>query len=243
MRSLREYAVVTGAYWVFTVTDGALRMLVLLHLHGLGYTPIQIASMFLFYEFFGVVTNLVGGWVGARIGLTSTLFAGLALQIVAVGSMTVPAAWLTPIIVRLQLWVSIVGVGLLRGVGLPILREGNVIQLPGGDTLFVAEACSGITSLVTLLPLGVFIAYFTEHTPSRRAALIIAVVPIAMLGNLLRVVGTVIASWKYGVGVATQGPIHDWSGVISYVLACLALLGLGSLMRRAWPEPTAGIPS
>lgn len=95
MRSLREYAVVTAAYWVFTVTDGALRMLVLLYLHGLGYTPIQIASMFLLYEFFGVVTNLVGGWVGARIGLTSTLFAGLALQIVAVGSMTAPEAWLT----------------------------------------------------------------------------------------------------------------------------------------------------
>jgi len=95
MRSLREYAVVTGAYWVFTVTDGALRMLVLLYLHGVGYTPIQIASMFLFYEFFGVVTNLVGGWLGARIGLTSTLFAGLALQIVAVGAMTAPEAWLT----------------------------------------------------------------------------------------------------------------------------------------------------
>ena len=95
MRSLREYAIVTGAYWGFTVTDGALRMLVLLYLHGVGYTPIQIASMFLFYEFFGVVTNLVGGWVGARIGLTSTLFAGLALQVLAVGSMTAPEAWLS----------------------------------------------------------------------------------------------------------------------------------------------------
>lgn len=95
MRSVREYAVVTGAYWVFTVTDGALRMLVLLYLHGEGYTPIQIASMFLFYEFFGVVTNLVGGWIGARIGLTSTLFAGLTLQILAVGGMMVPEAWLT----------------------------------------------------------------------------------------------------------------------------------------------------
>lgn len=95
MRSVREYAVVTGAYWVFTITDGALRMLVLLYLHGKGYTPIQIASMFLFYEFLCVVTNMVGGWIGARIGLTSTLFAGLALQIVAVGGMMVPEAWLT----------------------------------------------------------------------------------------------------------------------------------------------------
>lgn len=95
MRSLREYAVVTAAYWAFTVSDGAVRMLVLLYLHGLGYSPLQIASLFVFYELCGVVTNLVGGWVGARLGLTSTLFAGLALQIVAVGSMTVPAVMLT----------------------------------------------------------------------------------------------------------------------------------------------------
>jgi predicted MFS family arabinose efflux permease len=95
MRSLRDYAVVSTAYWAFTVTDGALRMLVLLYLHDLGYSPIQIASLFLFYEFFGVVTNLVGGWLGARVGLTSTLFAGLALQVVAVGSLTAPDVWLT----------------------------------------------------------------------------------------------------------------------------------------------------
>ncbi len=94
MRAVRDYAVVTGAYWAFTVTDGALRMLVLLHLHELGRSPLEIASLFLFYEFFGVVTNLVGGWLGARTGLTTTLFLGLALQILAVGGMAVPTEWL-----------------------------------------------------------------------------------------------------------------------------------------------------
>jgi predicted MFS family arabinose efflux permease len=83
MNDLRNYSLVTGAYWGFTLTDGALRMLVLLHFHQLGYTPIQIALLFLLYEFFGVVTNLVGGWIGARIGLKITLFAGLALQVLA----------------------------------------------------------------------------------------------------------------------------------------------------------------
>lgn len=83
MKSLRDYAVITGSYWAFTVTDGALRMLVLLHLHQIGYTPIQIVSLFLFYEFFGIVTNLFGGYLGARFGLKSTLFSGLLLQIVA----------------------------------------------------------------------------------------------------------------------------------------------------------------
>ena len=83
MHELRNYCLVTAVYWSFTLTDGALRMLVLLHFHGLGYSPIQLAFLFLFYEFFGIVTNLVGGWFGSRLGLTVTLWAGTALQIVA----------------------------------------------------------------------------------------------------------------------------------------------------------------
>jgi MFS family permease len=92
---VREYAVVTGAYWVFTITDGALRMLVLLYLNELGYQPLEIASLFLFYEFFGIVTNLVGGFLGARFGLKTTLFAGLALQIAATSMLAANAAALT----------------------------------------------------------------------------------------------------------------------------------------------------
>ena len=80
---LRNYTLVTAAYWAFTLTDGALRMLVLLHFHMLGYSPVQLAFLFLLYEFCGVVTNLLGGWIGSRMGLKITLFSGLALQIVA----------------------------------------------------------------------------------------------------------------------------------------------------------------
>ena len=80
---VRNYVVVTAAYWGFTLTDGALRMLVLLHFHTLGYSPVQLAFLFLLYEFFGIVTNLFGGWIGSRMGLKITLFAGLATQIVA----------------------------------------------------------------------------------------------------------------------------------------------------------------
>lgn len=79
--SLRNYALVTGAYWGFTLTDGALRMLVLLHFDRLGYSAIQIAFLFLFYEFFGIVTNLLGGWIASRSGLKVTLYGGLLLQI------------------------------------------------------------------------------------------------------------------------------------------------------------------
>ncbi|WP_430437015.1 hypothetical protein [Oceanibaculum nanhaiense] len=80
---IRRYAIVTAAYWGFTLTDGALRMLVLLHFHTLGYTPFELALLFLLYELAGMATNLVGGWVGARFGLKLTLHLGLALQIVA----------------------------------------------------------------------------------------------------------------------------------------------------------------
>ncbi|MEO0417203.1 MAG: organoarsenical effux MFS transporter ArsJ, partial [Verrucomicrobiota bacterium] len=81
--SIRGYSLVTAAYWGFTITDGALRMLVLLHFHDKGFSPVTLAFLFLLYEFCGVITNLVGGWIGARFGLRITLFVGLALQIIA----------------------------------------------------------------------------------------------------------------------------------------------------------------
>ncbi len=83
MADIRNYACVTASYWGFTLSDGALRMLVLLHFHHLGYTPMDLAFLFLLYEAMGIVTNFVGGWIGARFGLRLTLFAGLTTQIVA----------------------------------------------------------------------------------------------------------------------------------------------------------------
>ncbi|WP_153912297.1 organoarsenical effux MFS transporter ArsJ [Shewanella sp. TC10] len=92
---IKQYLIVTGNYWAFTLTDGALRMLVVLHFHGLGFSPIEIAMLFLFYEIFGVVTNLVGGWLGARVGLNRTMNIGLAMQVIALSMLLVPTEWLT----------------------------------------------------------------------------------------------------------------------------------------------------
>ena len=92
---LRNYAIVTGNYWAFTLTDGALRMLVLLHFYNLGYSAFEIAMLFLFYEVFGIVTNAVGGWLGARIGVNRTMQIGTALQIVSLAMLLAPAALLT----------------------------------------------------------------------------------------------------------------------------------------------------
>ncbi len=94
-QGLRNYLVITVGYWAFTLTDGAIRMLVVLYFHQLGYSPFEVAMLFLFYELFGIVTNLVGGWLGARIGLNLTMHIGMGLQVVALAMLAVPEAWLS----------------------------------------------------------------------------------------------------------------------------------------------------
>ena len=94
-KSVRQYLIVTGNYWSFTLTDGALRMLVVLYFHQLGYGALDIALLFLFYEFFGVITNLFGGWLGAKWGLNRTMNIGLAMQVIALSMLLLPASFLT----------------------------------------------------------------------------------------------------------------------------------------------------
>ena len=96
---LKNYLVVTAGYWAFTLTDGAIRMLVVLYFHLLGYSPFEVAMLFLFYEFFGIVTNLVGGWMAARIGLNITMHLGMAMQVFALMMLTVPDPWLSTVYV------------------------------------------------------------------------------------------------------------------------------------------------
>ena len=93
--NLKNYLTITAGYWAFTLTDGAIRMLVVLYFHLLGYSPFEVAMLFLFYEFFGIVTNLVGGWLGAKLGLNVTMHIGMAMQIVALLMLTVPDAYLS----------------------------------------------------------------------------------------------------------------------------------------------------
>ena len=91
LSALQQYMIVTANYWAFTLTDGALRMLVVFHFHALGYSTLEIALLFLFYEFFGVLTNLYGGWLGGRFGLRLTLWTGTLLQVAAL-LMLIPVA-------------------------------------------------------------------------------------------------------------------------------------------------------
>jgi MFS family permease len=105
---LAAYVAVTAAYWAFMLTDGALRMLVLLHFHTLGFSPVQLAYLFILYEIAGVITNLSAGWIAARFGLTSTLYAGLGLQVLALLAL----AQLDP---EWALWTSVAFVMAVQG--------------------------------------------------------------------------------------------------------------------------------
>jgi exosortase len=143
-----------------------------------------------------------------------------------------PSSWITPAIVRLQLLVSSASIALFQIFDLQVTREGNILNLPGGESLYVAEACSGVTSIITLAPLAVLLAHFTLKRWDFRLLLIAAVVPLAMAGNLARVVATVLASLQLGTQRATTGVLHEATGLLTYLVACGLMLALGALLRR-----------
>ncbi len=150
-----------------------------------------------------------------------------------------PESWLAPTITGLRLLVSQASVSLLQAFGTAVARDGNVLLLPDGQSLFVAEACSGVTSLVTLTPLAVLIAHLTERSTLRRVLLVLSVVPIALTGNLLRVIATVLTAERLGADAASGGPLHEMTGLFTYVLGCLVLLAVGRLLRRVLPDRRA----
>jgi exosortase len=136
----------------------------------------------------------------------------------------IPPDWLAPVIVRLLLFVSSASVGILHALGIAVSRDGNVIGLPSGESLFVAEACSGLTSILTLAPIAALVAYLSPLPASRKIALVALVVPIAMAANLLRVVSTVVGARLWGVSAVTGDPVHLLLGLAIYASACLGLL-------------------
>lgn len=153
-----------------------------------------------------------------------------------------PPSWVAALVVPLLEFVTAGSVGLLRAVGMGVERQGNVIVLPGGESLFVAEACSGLTSLVTLVPIAVLIAWLAPLSNRRRVALVALVVPIAMGANLLRVVGTVLGTEAFGARALTDEPVHSLVGLSVYVVSCLALLALARAFAPARAASRASAP-
>lgn len=181
--AVQQYITVTLSYWAFTLTDGALRMLVLLFFHGLGYSPLEIASLFLLYEFFGVITNLYGGWLATRIGLNSTLQIGLLLQILALAMLTVDSTLLSV--------VYVMAAQALSGIA----KDLNKMSAKGSIKLLLADdqqnALYGWVARLTgskntLKGLGFFLGGALMATLGFRGGLIAMIVLLSV---------TLIASW------------------------------------------------
>lgn len=147
----------------------------------------------------------------------------------------IPTILFNQITFPLQLLASRFGEDSLRFCGIPVLREGNVIVL-ATTTLEVAEACSGIRSLMSLLTLGIVYGYFVDKRPLVRAAIALSTVPIAIVANGLRVAGTGVAAHYFGAAAAS-GFFHTFSGWLVFVLAFVILLGVMRLLRMLFPPP------
>ena len=142
-----------------------------------------------------------------------------------------PAIVFNQIAFPLQLVASNLGETVIAAAGVPVLREGNVLQLPA-RTLEVAEACSGIRSLVSLTMLGIVLGYFTERRLPERVVLAVAAVPIAIVANAARVAGTGLAS-EWISPAAADGFFHTFSGWLLFVIAFASLLMVQRAMSRA----------
>lgn len=175
----------------------------------------------------GGVLLFVWGW--AHLRLLAFPIAFLLLMV------PLPAILFNQIALPLQLLASRVGEVGLRAVGVPVLREGNVMLL-ASTTLEVAEACSGIRSLVSLLTLGIVYGYFMDSRIWVRWLLAVATVPIAVFTNGLRVAGTGVAAHYYGPQAA-EGFLHSFSGWLVFVSAMALLFALREVLNKLSPDP------
>ena len=181
----------------------------------------------------GVLAALVlflGGWEHLRILAFPLAFLLLMVPL--------PEIIFNRIAFPLQMLASRIGEAAIAVSGVPVLREGNVLMLPG-RTLEVAEACSGIRSLITLLMLAIVLGYFTERRVLVRVIIVLAAIPIAVVANAARVAGTGLASYWISPAAA-EGFFHTFSGWIVFVVAFAALLAFRraiELTRIRWTRP------
>jgi exosortase len=148
-----------------------------------------------------------------------------------------PALIFNQIAFPLQLVASNVGAAAISALDIPILREGNLLILPNA-TLEVAEACSGIRSLVSLFTLGIVFGYFVDPRPWVRVVIALSAVPVAILANGLRVASAGVAAHNFG-NAGVEGVFHEFSGWVVFVVAFLMMLALQRLLQRLLP---AGMP-
>jgi len=220
---IRNYAIVTAAYWAFTLTDGALRLLVLLHFHELGYTPVQLAFLFLLYEFFGIVTNLVGGWLAARTGLRLTLVLGLSLQVVALGLLALlNRDWTIGLSVAYVMACQALS-GIAKDLTKMSAKSAVKVLVPSGDESALFKWVALLTgSKNALKGGGFFLGGLLLSTLGFRGAL------AAMAGGVLLVLAFVLTALPASIGQAKSKPpfkniLSNSSGINRLSLARMAL--------------------
>ena len=167
------------------------------------------------------------GWPMLRL-----LFFPLAFMLLMI---PLPAIIFNKIAFPLQLLASHVGEYTISSLDIPILREGNVLILANA-TLEVAEACSGIRSLVSLFTLGLVFGYFVDRRFWVRAVIALSAVPVAILANGLRVASAGVAAYNFG-SAGVEGLFHEFSGWVVFVLAFLMMFALQRLLQRFLPPP------
>ena len=178
----------------------------------------------------GVVAGTVlflGGWQRLRVLVFPLAFLLLMVPL--------PAIIFNQIAFPLQLMASHVGEYTVSSLEIPILREGNVLILANA-TLEVAEACSGIRSLVSLFTLGVVFGYFADNRLWVRSFIALSAIPVAILANGLRVASAGVAAHNYGTA-GVEGLFHEFSGWVVFVVAFLMMFGLQRLLQRVLPPP------
>lgn len=172
------------------------------------------------------------GWQHFRIAVFPIAFLFLMIPI--------PAIIFNQIAFPLQLFASRVGEFAIASVGIPVYREGNVLVL-AHTTLEVAEACSGIRSLVSLITLGIVYGYFTDHRTWVRLLIVASAVPVAILANGARVAGTGMAAHWIGAEAA-EGFFHQFSGWIVFLFAFAMILIIQRFIVKIAPKATPGVP-
>jgi len=161
------------------------------------------------------VILFVFGWSHLQEAMLALLLFALAIPL--------PAIIFNEIALPLQLFASALSETVLHVLHVPVFREGNILELPQMK-LSVAEACSGIRSLMSLLTLSILIAYFIRGQAWQKALIVISAIPVAILCNAIRISGTGVLALKYGPAAA-QGFFHSFSGWLVFIVAALLLFG------------------
>jgi len=212
--AIKQYVIVTANYWAFTLTDGALRMLVILHFHVLGYSPLQIALLFVFYEFFGVITNLLGGWLGARIGLNRTMNIGLALQVVALSMLLVPTEFLS------VLWVMAAQAasGIAKDLNKMSAKSAIKLLVPDGEKNRLYTWVALLTgSKNTLKGVGFFLGGALLTLFGFRGAMLVMAIALTMVW-LFSVISLKKELGKAGIAIALTFNLHAQTVLLTGLL-------------------------